>query len=238
MLSLLKNETAHPDLHSLENFGSVGAIIAPTAPADLLIVCDDGATLAIKYWQPKDLLHAIRQREFEATLIELKAQSPWTYLIIGGVMTPNADGKVRSPDGAITGWDWSAVQGALATAQELGVVVIHLQHAQQVAGQVERLAQRKRGDVRTAPLREGLFCSPAEQILLALPGIGEEKAAALLDYCGGNIAAVLHALTDPSVSAPGIGPKTRDAVRAALGLAPHAFIRYDTMTPDGARCAA
>lgn len=53
-------------------------------------------------------------------------------------------------------------------------------------------------------------------MLLALPGIGEDRVASLLRFCGGSTALALVALT--SDGAPGVGPKTITEARKALGL--------------------
>lgn len=216
ILTILSKSPAHPDLAQLSTIGGVALVPAAAGPADLTVICADGATLAIRYWRPADLLHSIREGDFDGALVALKQRSPWAYLLIGGVLVPNADGKVRDGD-TITGWRWDAYQGALLTAQELGVGVVTLQHAQHVAATVEQLARRKRGPVKAAPAREGLFYSPAELLLLALPSIGETKAEQLLTYCGSPADALL-ALTADDLSVPGIGPKTRQEARRVLGL--------------------
>lgn len=229
ILTILSKSPAHPDLASLSTIGGVALVPAATGPADLLAVCADGATLAIKYWRPGDLLHAIREADFDGALVALRQLSPHATLLIGGVLVPNADGKVRDGD-TITGWRWDAYQGALLTAQELGVGVVTLQHAQHVAATVEQLARRKRGPVRATPARDGLFYSPAELMLLALPGVGETKADALLTYCG-SVAGALQALTDDAAAVPGVGPKTRAEVRRVLGLGPDEALTRYTTTP-------
>lgn len=225
ILTILSKSPAHPDLAQLSTIGGVALVPAATGPADLLVVCADGATLAIRYWRPADLLHAIREGDFDGALVGLRQLSPHATLLIGGVLVPNSDGKVRDGD-TITGWRWDAYQGALLTAQELGVGVLTLQHAQHVAATVEQLARRRRGPVKAAPAREGLFYSPAELMLLALPSIGETKTEHLLTYCG-SVANALLALTDDTIEVPGIGPKTRQEARRVLGLgADEALGRY------------
>jgi ERCC4-type nuclease len=67
------------------------------------------------------------------------------------------------------------------------------------------------------PPRDVLFADPDLDMLLALPGVGEQKAEALLQYCGGA-AWALMVLTDDEHEFPGIGPETRRKVREAMGL--------------------
>jgi ERCC4-type nuclease len=54
-------------------------------------------------------------------------------------------------------------------------------------------------------------------MLLALPGIGEQKATALLEHCK-SAAWALMVLTDDEYEFPGIGAETRRNVREAMGL--------------------
>jgi hypothetical protein len=221
ILSILGSRPRHEDLLSLTNVDGVQVIDLPPSSADRLadftLICSDGCSVAIHYHSPQSLLSAIRMNVLKPTLISLKAASPWSYLLIGGVMTPNADGKVRLGD-KTSGFLWSAIQGALLTAQEIGIPVLTLPHADSVPETLIGLAKRDRGSVKALPMREALFYSPAEQVLMALPGIGEGKAEALLRYCGDSAAHALMALTSEYAGAPGIGPETRRKVRQALGI--------------------
>lgn len=214
--SILASQVPHADLASITAIGGITLVRMPISPAEYLVLCQDGVTLAIRYLSPGELLHGIRQSTLHALWIDLKKLSPWSYVLIGGAMTPNSDRKIRLGDD-VTGWSWESYQGAILTAQELGIGVLILPHAQDVPGTIETLARRSRKAVRAQPLREGLFYSPAEELLLALPGIGESKADALLSYCG-DLASVLLALTWEESSVPGIGPETRRKVREVLGL--------------------
>lgn len=229
ILTILANEPRHPDLAPLTTIGGVALVPAATPAADLLAICADGATLAVKYWRPGDLLHAIRQRDYDGALIALKERSPWAYLLIGGILTANADGKIRDGD-TITGWRWDAYQGALLTAHELGIGVIALQHADLLPETVAQLARRRRGQVKAPPAREGLWYSPAELMLLALPGVGETRAEQLIAQCG-SAADALMALTDDALTLPDIGPKTRQDVHRALGLHPGETLARYVATP-------
>lgn len=233
LTSLLAATPAHADITpALARLATpVIHVPAPTLePADLLLSCSDGATLAVRYLSPVDLLGAIRQNTLHATCVALRQRSQWAYLLIGGVVTPNADGRVRV--GANTsGWAWDAVQGAVLSCQEIGVGVLWLQHADSLGETLTRLARRDRGPARAMPPREGLWYTPAEQILLALPGIGEGKTDALLAFCG-SAADALWALTEPDAPLPpGIGPETRKAARAALGLRDDEFLARNLIEP-------
>lgn len=211
---ILASEPRHEDLARLTQIGSEPLLNAPIAPASFLVGCTDGATMAIGYMDQRGFLESMRRKELSAVCIGLRALSEWAYLIIAPGLVCSSDGqKVQG-----TGWTWASAQGALLAAQELGVQIIQLQHPQQVPDYVLVLAARERGAKRVMPIREALFLTPAEQMLLSIPGLGEERVTALLAHCGTASAALL-ALTWPGAALPtGFGPKTRDAARLALGL--------------------
>lgn len=181
-----------------------------------LAMCEDGVLLAVLHLPAHKLANAIKQDGLFQRIIELKQKSEWAYVLISEGLSATSDGstKVGKVD---TKWAWSAVQGALATVQELGVVIVHIQEESDVGPTVARLAKRDRSTKRLKPARDAEFLSPGEQMLLALPGIGETNLMKILGYCG-SITDSLMALTDPNVSIPGIGNKTKQAVRDALGL--------------------
>lgn len=213
---------------------------APQMPMPLgedctaLVACTDGHLLAVLHLRAHNLVTGIRQDTLFSRIASLKARSPWAYLLVSGQMEPMKNGMTRV-DGADTKWAWAAVQGALATVQELGVVVLLIPDEADVGPAVDRLAKRDRGAKRLAPAREIEVFSPAEAILLALPGIGEKTMLQVLGFVGGSAADALMALTAADVDIPGVGPKTKQAVREALGLKPDECMVHmhvtDTITP-------
>lgn len=222
ILSALAERPRHHDLLGLATLGGVPVLDAPLdslGRADLVVACQDGAMLGIVYLDMVGLLSAMRAKELTARVVTAKQRWPWCYLLLGFIPALNADGKLRNTRGESSGWAWDAVAGQLLTLQELGVGVMHLHSPDALERTLATLARRDRGPVRALPLRDGLFYSEACQILMAIPGIGEGKADALIAQCG-SAAACLQALTDDSLSVPGIGPETRTAARAALGLNP------------------
>ena len=220
LISLLRSRPCHEDLASITTVGGVQVIDLPATAderiIDVTLLCRDGASLAVHYHNPQTLLSAIRTNTLNPALIRLKSASAWAYLVVGGVMVPNADGKIRLGKTS-TGVSWDVVQQALMTAQEMGVTVLTLPHADSVPTALLQLAIRPRTAVRALPLRDGLFYEPGMQVLLGLPGISEAKAEALLDHCG-TAATALLALTSAYTSVPGLAPDLQTAVRTALGL--------------------
>lgn len=215
ILGALIDTAAHPDLTGLTAVDGVALVPAAIAPASAILICADGAQVAVKYLAALDVLYSIRQGRLDADLVALKARSDWAYLIIGGQMTPDRDGKIRHGGDAL-GWAWDAYQGAMLSAQEMGVGVLTLRHADDLGEALARLARRQRAPKRVRPVREALFFEPEQDMLMALPGIGEAMADQLLTHCGSAGAALL-ALTSDELTAPGIGPKTRATIRRVLG---------------------
>jgi hypothetical protein len=219
IISVLAERPRHHDLLGLQTVGSVPVVdvaMDTLGRADLVVACADGAMLGVVYLDLIGLFHSLRNDELLPRLASVKARWPWAYLVIGIVLS-EVNGKTRNNRGEGSGWSWDAVQGALLSVQEMGVGVIQIPHADGLAVTVERLAKRSRAPERVKPLRDTLFYEPREEVLLSLPGVGEQRMDLLLQQCG-TVAAALQALTDDAVTLAGIGPETRAAVRAVLGL--------------------
>jgi len=198
-----------------------GAMVAHSQldAGDVLVTCDDGTLLAVERKTPDDLLNSLRDNRLWAQLAGMRQVTPWAYLMITGDLRCSADGKVIT-DSRGTGWNWASVQGALLQAQEMGVFVYVCSGDDDYEAAVLRLAARShKPELVIPPAREPIPMSTAERILLALPGLGPERAQALLEYCG-TPAWALMCLTDLSFNdeVPGIGIGIKRAVRRALGL--------------------
>jgi len=202
-------------------FGGAMVACSPLDAGDLLATCDDGALLAVERKTPSDLLGSIRDDRLWAQLAGMRKVTPWAYLVITGDLRCSTDGKVLT-DSRGTAWNWASVQGALLQAQEMGVFVVQCAGDDDYEPAVLRLAARShKPEMVVPPAREAIPMSPAERILQSLPGIGLERAKAVLKYCG-TVAWALNFLTSPDPvfddKVPGIGPATKRAVRQALGL--------------------
>jgi ERCC4-type nuclease len=187
------------DMQAQPEWG-VPTISAPIAPASYLAVCADGAQLAISVMTTNDLRDALRNKTLYADMIKLRNLSPWAYFI-------TLEGKRTLDDD---------LSGALLSVQEIGVGTLHIKQ-ETLVETVQRLASRDRSTRRVRPPRDVLFADPDLDMLLSLPGIGEQKAEALLEHCGGA-AWALMVLTDDQHEFPGVGPETRRKVREAMGL--------------------
>ena len=182
------------------------------------LICNDGTLVALWRLDASSFLHAIRMDTLKPRAAKLRKLTPWSYLIIQGHLTIADDGTVKV-NRSRTGWSWGSVIGTWMTLQEMGICVINIADgADQFVSLTTQIAARTRDAVRIEPLRDVLYPDPGELVLTDLPGIGPTRADALLTHCGGSAAWVLAALTDDTLHLPGIGPKTRNAVRQALGL--------------------
>ena len=199
-------------------FSDVERTVAELPTGDLWGVCDDGELIVVERKTPGDFLNTLRQDRLFPQLAQLREQSVWSYLVITGTLLPGANDTCWA-DQIETGWQWSAIQGALLTAQEIGVHVIHCNGDQSYEAAVLCLANRSRSVVRVTPARDTTWLTEAEAIVAALPGIGYDRAQSLIKECGtAGWALSFLADHDSQQHVPGIGPAIKRRIRRALGL--------------------
>lgn len=192
---------------------------------DLWASTSDGAMVIVERKTSTDFLGSLSDERLWHQLAAMRAKSEWSYLVITGVLQPNPAGLTVTDRGE-TGWKWASVQGALIRVQECGVVVVHASGDSDYEPTVKRLCARTRSpELVLKPVRTPAVLSPGEQVLASLPGIGLDKAQALLNGFG-SAAWALEALTDMRTKVVkglhgevrGIGDVTKRRVRQALGL--------------------
>jgi ERCC4-type nuclease len=210
------------------NFGGVPTTIMMLDSGDLQAVCDDGCILTIERKTPDDLLNTLRDERLFPQLAHLvqprldeQANSlsitSWPYLMITGELRRGPNGKVITQDRGLTGWDWDAVQGALLTAQEMGVMII-LCGETDYEQAILRLGKRSRGELRLLPPRVPNILGPQAALLTTLPGIGIESTMRILEWAGGHLGHALSGLTDLSIENAPVGMATRRKIRGVFGL--------------------
>ena len=206
----------------------------PTMPMDLgqdctaLASCDDGTLLAVHAYDARRLLTNLNAGTLWQQLMALKSKSAWAYLVLYDAPTPGRMATSKAlmvefldqTSGVVetTGWHWAAYQGCLMSIQELGVIVLIVPTEADVGPAVIALGKRERGTKRVGPLRSLEALTPAEALLLTLPDVGEQRMLQLLQETGGSAAYALMALTDPGYKLAGVGDKTRQRIRAVLGM--------------------
>jgi ERCC4-type nuclease len=213
----------------LQRLAFDGATTAVTqlACGDVWLAASDGALLIIERKTADDLLASIADGRLFDQAAAMVAMSPWSYIAIQGTLAPAADGRTLAAD-VLVNWQWAAVQGALQTVQEMGVAVIYLnEHNGDFAAFLARLAKRSRAAVRAGAPRKVELLAPGLSLLMALPGIGSDRAETLMQQAG-TAAYALSCLTDNGLNIIGIGPGTRAKAREALGLREGEYIDVAT----------
>lgn len=213
-------DSREPDWVQSLTFRNAMTAVTLLDAGDLWATTDDGALLCVERKTADDLLSSLKDGRLWPQLAGIRARSPWAYLVITGKLQPGADGHAVTDRGP-TGWAWSAVQGALLQAQELGIYVVFAASDQDYEATVVRLSARSRKpELVIEPAKMARILSDGEQILASLPGVGLERVGALLAYTGGSVAWAIDWLCgdDSRERVPGIGAGTKTAVRRALGL--------------------
>ncbi len=148
-----------------------GAQIVPTQLrcGDVWLAANDGQLLIVERKTVDDFLASIADGRLFDQSSAMVQTSPWSYMAIQGTLAPNRQGTT-TVGRTQTNWQWSAVQGALQTIQELGVTVIHLDHnPAEFVRFLRRLADRDRGHVRAAGIRKPELLTPGMTLLMSLP---------------------------------------------------------------------
>jgi ERCC4-type nuclease len=201
------------------SFGGVPTSVELVEGADLLAICDDGAMIAVERKTAGDLLNSLKDDRLFPQISRLRTLTPWAYLVITGKLQPGQDGRCWA-DMRETLWKYWSVEAALLTVQETGVGVVRVGAETDYEQTVIRLASRDRSDIRSRPARDLTLAGDGEIILAGLPGIGPDRAKALLEYCGTPAWALTHLTGEQTLNdrVPGIGEATKRRVRTALGL--------------------
>ena len=200
---------------SLRFQGDIIAIASLLPVGDAWLACDDAA-IVVERKTLSDLCASVADGRLMNQAQEMRGSSEWCYIVVTDI--PAVAGGNLVINGKASGWKWSSIQGALLTCQELGVPVIWCDGQARYGATLEWLATRDRGGVRIAARREAVLESLAEKLLTAIPGIGGQRAAALLQYCG-NAAWALDYLTGMvGGEVVGVGKNTMVATRSVLGL--------------------
>lgn len=196
-------------------FGGVPTVVTLLDTADVHLACDDGTLILIERKTGTDFLGSLKDDRLFRQCADMRRVSPWAYLVITGEFQRGPNGKVIAE--RETGWSWNSVQGALLTIQELGVFVVFAAGEMDFEDCVVRLAARGHEPEKLLPPeRPGVSLSMAEAFLCGLPGIGPERAVALMDYCGSGKLALM-ALTGND-KLPGIPSNVQRNARQVLGM--------------------
>lgn len=214
-------------VHSLE-FGGAMKMVTALDYGDAWVTAANGDMICIERKAPNDLLSSIKDNRLFNQVAGIRAKTPWSYLVVTGVLTATVQGKVVAEE-RVSGWDWNSVQGALLTVQEMGVRVVFTESDQDYEATVNRLCSRERKpEFVIEPLAQPKFMSPGEIMLTALPGIGLERAQTLLREFDNRPCDALAWLTwhrwNEEHPVAGIGKGIKIGVRKALNLEDHMIL--------------
>lgn len=216
-------DTREPHWMQRLTFDGVLTAVTQLACGDVWVVAADGALLIVERKTAEDLLASIADGRLFDQAAAMVAMSSWAYIVVQGDLSVTRAGMTYA-GGQETRWQWSAVQGALQTVQELGVAVVYLSDDEREFGRfLQRLAARSRAPLRAGAPRSAEVMAPGMTLLMSLPGIGAERAKTILEQVGSAAWALDILTSHADIPVAGIGNGTRDKIRAALGL------------PDGAK---
>lgn len=212
-------DSREPDWARSLTFGGVPTVVMALDSGDVWATCSDHCTVLIERKTPSDLLSTLRQKRFFPQCAKMLEVTPWSYVVITGILYHDRTGMVTISGAGHTGWRFDDVQGALLTAQEMGVGVLTCGSDADFEATVIRLCNRERGTVRIKPPREGYLLRNGEAALAALPGIGTDRVKALTTAFG-SVANILEWLTNlgDTRTVPGVADGTKQGVRRALGM--------------------
>jgi ERCC4-type nuclease len=217
-------DTREPEWVQSLTWGGATKAAALLDHGDVWASTDDNALICVERKTADDLLASIADDRLWPQLAGMRERSPWSYLVICGTLAASATGTVITERGE-TGWNWASLQGTLIQAQELGIVVVMVPSDAEFEATVLRLCNREhRLDMVLKPQRKPTFLGVGETLLSSLPGIGMERAQALIKTIGCPVWALIHLADDrkrhKSAEVYGIGEGTKRKVRDALGLQP------------------
>jgi ERCC4-type nuclease len=241
--SILVDSREPPHIQELKFDGSLKMVTA-LEYGDLLVTTDDGEMICVERKTPSDLLASIGDNRLFTQLNGMKALTEWAYLVVTGSLTAttsnvNGIAPMTVADGRTTGWNYDSVWGALLTTQEMGVRVVFCANEYDYEDCVLRICKRRRGGEHIIrPVIDSREMTSGEKFLTSLPGIGQDKAAALLNEFNGKAADAFCWLTwhlwSDDVKIAGIGKGIKKGVRAAIGLDEGLVIQ---LTPDQAEAS-
>ena len=230
-LSAVVIDNREPDWVQKLKFGGVPTSVQMLDAGDIMAATDNGAILLIERKTPNDFLNSLASgRMFVqiAKLVDarLKEQArgelltTWPILLITGWFGTTRGGKVVTD--RTTGWDFAAVNGALLSIQEMGAFVAYCAGDADFEKEVIRLGNRERTPIDLLPPRPPQILGPQAAVLTAFPGIGIDKAQAILEKTG-TLDYALDWLTSErnhDFEIHGVNYGIRRNVRSVMGCAP------------------
>ena len=220
-----KNKIALPEMD---------VIIANPQEAALAVVSKDA--IGIERKTPTDFLNSISDGRLFDQGMRLQQAVKYPIVLITGFFYERGD-KVEA-DGRETQWNWWSVQMAIFRLQMAGCAVLQCR-SHQLPDVVSHLWQwlfKGQTYGRNPPPMPLIPLSPQANFLCGIPGIGVEKARAVMQYAG-TAKDALHFLTSPATPTlpnrpEGIGVQTVAKIRDFMGLEPDQVLRSCDIDKD------
>ncbi len=219
MITTVLVDSREPESIARQMFGAQ-SIVTTLDTGDVWITTDADELLIVERKAPGDLLGSIADGRLFQQVHAMREQTDWAYLVITGRFAPTAEGFVVC-EGRETRWKWESLQGVLSEVQERGVTIWYAPSDAEFAHTVQVIAKRDRQGIKPVmPRVDAQKVNVSEQILMAYPGIGWERAKDLLDGFAGMPVLALQWLTDLHAigEVSNIGKATKRNVRKALGM--------------------
>lgn len=219
MLTRVLVDSREPETITRQSFGAQVRVIELEC-GDAWAFTDTQEVLIFERKTPHDLFASIKDGRLFQQVSAMREQSDWVYLVITGLIGCTPTGYV-TVNGVDTRWQWQAVQGVLLEVQERGVGVLWADHDGKFGEVIQAVAKRDRVSTKPVmPRVDTQRVTPDEKILMALPGIGYERARNLLDVFSYSPILALQWLTDQKAlgDVDNIGKATKRNVRRALAM--------------------
>lgn len=181
-------------------------------------------TIGVEVCTPSDLVEKINTGRFGYQMTGLIDMYDVRVLMVNGAIRPDTDGNIMLP-GSPAKVKWDRIMSALFAAQSHGIIFMMARSKDQdiVAGSIynmwrywqspyeEHKSFRRYSVIREAAMPLGIPLDPRVQLLMGLPGIGEDRASAAITDLK-SIFSIFTASEERLRQIPGWGHKSAKAV--------------------------
>jgi len=210
-------------------FGDCATTVSTLDVGDLQVIRDDNTMIFVERKTASDLVASIEDGRLQKQCAAMGEVMREAYsheegrritsiLFVTGQLSPRRGKTVL--EGVEINWKWASIQGALLSAQAYGVQVYFGESDYDVEPFILSLLKKELfGSFYLKPTKEHKDLSQTINMLANLPGIGLQKAVMLSERSNDNLIDALRIASDKDMKLPGIGEKTKQAIRKAIGIA-------------------
>jgi ERCC4-type nuclease len=222
--ALQKSARPCPDLEKRTGADLLVSPLTIPATSDDLLRRHCQAGVLIQRKTGGDLAASIIDKRLEHDLVRMLewTDRPW-LVTVGTIENRNGkafiDGRATMSYAAITGsLDWWQFRGGYLTQLVDDGSLINWIGAW--LRKLESLEANPEKTIHRDPI-QSIVLNPKTGMLMALPGLGEERSTTLLRAASNRLAKALEIITGQETYVEGIGPETRRAVREWLSMGEH-----------------